>query len=197
MSTDTIRFSDFGHVCSWSMRPHLTVAKHVFACSVALALVISTGCRSSDGDLDNQPANQLTDHERIRGEWQEVYLNDADRRFITAEEYEELDIRWFVGEQKIDVRYGDGRTEEMTYSLDETKQPKRIVLDGAPGIYAFKDDRLKICYNESYRPDPADRPTDFDPDPPNEVFQMLKRIEPAAEPVTDSATEPAGEVGDP
>jgi RNA polymerase sigma factor (sigma-70 family) len=93
--------------------------------------------------------------ENLQGTWDLIFL-EKEGRPVSAEERDKLRLVWMIQADQI-VMQSNGGQDTASYSLDPSRNPKRIdlVLTSDPekqqqtlrGIYARTNDTLRVCYD--------------------------------------------------
>ena len=102
---------------------------------------------------------QGKDSDTLLGHWKLVSLDIEQKKSSSANEKNGDFIRAAITKDKITLSYGlngNRNTEDLTYRLDDSKNPKWIDLIQADqtiqGIYTVSNDSLMVCLKAQGRP---------------------------------------------
>ena len=124
-------------------------------------------------------AKSVDDVKNIQGTWKVTYVEDSGRvGQIQQPDGQEIDTQFVFDGSKLTMVM-NGQSNEANFSLAPRTTPKWINITQGdrtkPGIYELEGDTLRICLSEGN----DQRPTAFDsqPDSPNDLIFLLKRVQ--------------------
>jgi uncharacterized protein (TIGR03067 family) len=125
------------------------------------------------------PAAEGTDQKLLQGAWAVSRMEVAGKE-VSRARLAELRLRLVVAGDRITMQW-PGRTKNLTFTLDATKDPREIDLDDGEllitrGIYQLDGDMLKICEAAPGAPRPAEFATEAIS---QDTLYILKRQKPA------------------